>query len=113
MDYRTLIDAPSLEAGLNVAVDGVKRVVLDCRFNLMQSDAGLALYRQGHIPGAVYAHLDNDLSATITPSTGRHPLPDPEQLAKRLGEWGICPETQVVVYDDMGGAMAARAWLLL
>lgn len=113
MDYRTLIDAPSLEAGLNIAVDGVKRVVLDCRFNLMQPDAGLALYRQGHIPGALYAHLDNDLSSPILPTSGRHPLPDPDRLAQRLGEWGICPDTQVVVYDDMGGAMAARAWWLL
>ncbi|MEH6823188.1 MAG: sulfurtransferase [Motiliproteus sp.] len=112
MDYRTLIDASSLEAGLNVAVGG-KRVLLDCRFNLMQPDAGLALYRQGHIPGAVYAHLDKDLSSPITASSGRHPLPDPQHLAQRLGEWGICADTQVVVYDDMGGAMAARAWWLL
>tara|TARA_R110002167_G_scaffold109_4_gene737 strand:+ start:3172 stop:4041 length:870 start_codon:yes stop_codon:yes gene_type:complete len=113
MDYRTLIDALSLEAGLNIAADGVKRVLLDCRFNLLQPDAGLALYRQGHIPGALYAHLDNDLSGPITAQSGRHPLPDPKRLAMRLGEWGICPDTQVVVYDDMGGAMAARAWWLL
>ncbi len=113
MDYRTLIDAPSLEAGLNVCTAGIQRVVLDCRFNLMQPEAGLALYRQGHIPGALYAHLEKDLSSAITSSSGRHPLPDPQQLARRLGEWGIGVDTQVVVYDDMGGAMAARAWWLL
>ena len=113
MDYRTLINAPSLEAGLNVCAAGIKRVVLDCRFNLMQPEAGLELYRQGHIPGAIYAHLDRDLSSAITPQSGRHPLPDPQQLAQRLGEWGIDVNTQVVVYDDMGGAMAARAWWLL
>ncbi|MFT6915904.1 MAG: thiosulfate/3-mercaptopyruvate sulfurtransferase [Motiliproteus sp.] len=113
MDYRNLIDAPSLEAGLNSAASGRKRVVLDCRFNLLQPDAGVGLYRQGHIPGALYAHLDNDLSSPITASSGRHPLPDPKVLARRLGEWGIGPDTQVVVYDDMGGAIAARAWWLL
>ncbi|MEH6473956.1 MAG: sulfurtransferase [Halopseudomonas sp.] len=113
MDYRTLIDAQSLEAMLAGASADGRCVVLDCRFNLMQPEAGLEQYQQGHIPTAVYAHLDHDLSSPIIPQSGRHPLPDPQRLAKRLGEWGIAADTQVVVYDDMAGAMAARAWWLL
>lgn len=88
-------------------------VVLDCRFDLADSAAGFARYQDGHIPGACYAHLDRDLSSPITPDSGRHPLPAPQALAERLGQWGIGPTTSVVCYDDAGGAFAARAWWLL
>jgi thiosulfate/3-mercaptopyruvate sulfurtransferase len=88
-------------------------VVVDCRFNLGQPDAGEASYRAGHIPGAHYAHLDRDLASPPTPQSGRHPLPDIERLAGLFNDWGIGPDTQVVVYDDVGGAIAARLWWLL
>ncbi len=113
MDYSTLIDPQSLAAVLAVADAAAKPVLLDCRTNLMQPGAGFALYQQGHIPGAHHADMDNDLSSPITPTSGRHPLPDPDQFAQQLGSWGIGSDTQVIVYDDMGGAMAARAWWLL
>lgn len=93
-------------------------LLLDCRFNLADAAAGEAAWRAGHIPGALYAHLDRDLSGPKvgqgTPAfTGRHPLPSPEALARTLGHWGLRPETHVVAYDDAGGMFAARAWWLL
>ena len=88
-------------------------VVMDCRFVLAEPAAGERAYQQGHIPGARYAHLERDLSARVTVDSGRHPLPDKERLAAILGAWGIMPASQVVVYDDTGGAMAARLWWLL
>lgn len=89
-------------------------VVIDCRFRLNDSEAGRKMYLEGHIPHAHYAHLDDDLSGPILPgSSGRHPLPKVEVLSKKLGEWGIDDHKQVIVYDDMGGAIASRLWWML
>jgi len=90
-----------------------KPVVVDCRFNLMEPGKGLEMWREGHIPGAFYAHLDNDLASPVTSVSGRHPLPDAAQFAALLGSWGVTPERKVVVYDDAGGAIASRLWWLL
>jgi len=88
-------------------------VVIDCRFSLADPGHGRRVYAQGHIPGARYAHLDEDLSSAVTPASGRHPLPDPAAFCAKLGAWGITPATQVVVYDDSYGSMAVRLWWLL
>jgi len=88
-------------------------LVMDCRFVLAEPAAGERAYRQGHIPGARYAHLERDLSSRVTVDSGRHPLPDKERLTDTLGAWGITPASQVVVYDDAGGVMAARLWWML
>ena len=80
---------------------------------MTEPDAGYAAYLRGHLPGAQYAHLDDDLSAEPAPHEGRHPLPDPRDLAERLGHWGIANSSHVVVYDDASGAIAARLWWLL
>ena len=110
MTHNTLIDAATLYSHL----DDPHWVVVDCRFSLMDTEAGRGAYRESHLPGARYAHLDEDLSDPITPTTGRHPLPDPTRLARRLGDWGIGPGIQVVAYDDLGGMLAAaRLWWLL
>jgi len=87
-------------------------VIVDTRFDLAAPQSGRAAYAAGHIPGAHYAHLDDDLAGPIRPDTGRHPLPDPSALAARLGEWGLSDTSQLVVYDDSGGALAARLWWL-
>jgi thiosulfate/3-mercaptopyruvate sulfurtransferase len=79
----------------------------------MKPDAGEAAYLEGLVPGALYAHLDRDLSGAKTGRNGRHPLPSIQGMAARAGAWGITPETQVVTYDGQGGAQAARAWWLL
>ena len=88
-------------------------IVMDCRFVLTDPDAGRRAYVAGHVPGARYAHLDDDLCSPVTPASGRHPLPYPPVLAEKLGRWGIDKSSQVVVYDDTFGAMAARLWWLL
>jgi thiosulfate/3-mercaptopyruvate sulfurtransferase len=100
-------------ATLSRHIDDPRWVVVDCRFVLTDPDAGQRAYAAGHIPGARYAHLDNDLSSPVTPASGRHPLPYPQVLAEKLGRWGIDKTSQVVVYDDTFGAMAARLWWLL
>ena len=109
MSRETLVDVTMLKGHL---ADPAFRVV-DCRFELGNPDAGRALYIGGHLPGAVYAHLDEDLSGPRTPWSGRHPLPDPEDLAATFGRLGIDESIQVVAYDDSNGAYAARLWWLL
>lgn len=89
-------------------------VIVDCRFSLADTEAGRKAYQQAHIPGAWYAHLDEQLSGKVIPGkTGRHPLPEVTALEALFSAWGIGAPTQVVAYDDMGGAMAARLWWLL
>jgi thiosulfate/3-mercaptopyruvate sulfurtransferase len=88
-------------------------VIVDCRFDLANPDWGFLNYQEGHLPGAVYAHLDHDLSGKVTVQTGRHPLPDPEIFVKKMTAWGIQANTQVVVYDTTGGSFAVRLWWLL
>jgi thiosulfate/3-mercaptopyruvate sulfurtransferase len=87
--------------------------ILDCRHQLTNPAWGPDEYAKAHIPGAVHAHIDRDLSSKPTPQTGRHPLPDPSMLRDRFSTWGIDESVQVVVYDDQGGVWAARAWWLL
>ncbi|MEN5222617.1 sulfurtransferase [Stenotrophomonas sp. TWI602] len=88
--------------------------VVDARFSLADPQSGAALYAQGHLPGALYADLNRDLSDPGRTGHGRHPLPDSDAFAARLGAWGIGPETEVVVYDAGDGSMAAaRLWWLL
>lgn len=109
MSYSTLVSTAELAVNLS----NPDWAVFDCRFTLTDTKAGLRAYQQGHVPGAAYVHLENDLSSPVTNESGRHPLPDPAVLAAKLGEWGVHNETQVVVYDDVFGAMAVRMWWLL
>lgn len=87
--------------------------LVDCRFNLADPAQGAAAYERGHLPGAVYAHLDQDLSGPVTASSGRHPLPPPAVFAERLCTWGIAADTCVVAYDQGNGLFASRLWWLL
>lgn len=105
----TLVTTDTLAAHL----DDPRWLIVDCRFDLAQPAAGEAAYRAAHIPGAVYAHLDRDLSGPITPRTGRHPLPDPDRFAATLSGWGVSADTQVIAYDADTGMYAARLWWLL
>ncbi|MDI1279635.1 sulfurtransferase [Methylobacter sp.] len=109
MTYTTLVSAETLHQQLNHP----DWIIVDCRFSLANTEAGAKAYRHGHIPNARYAHLDKDLSSAITDFTGRHPLPNFALLAKKLGDWGVTNTSQVVVYDDAGGAFAGRLWWLL
>lgn len=89
--------------------------VFDCRFALADTLEGERLYARDHIPGALYLHLDRDLSGAKGQHGGRHPLPDAADLQQRLRQAGVnsAPATKVVVYDDSRMAFAARAWWLL
>jgi len=109
MQYKTLIDVPTLSANLGHP----DWALFDCRADLMRPTAGREAYDQGHIPGARFVDLEHDLSGPVSPQTGRHPLPDPEALAAKLGAWGVDRMVQVVVYDADNGAFASRLWWLL
>lgn len=109
MLYTTLIDAETLEAHLG---ETDFRVV-DCRFNLQDPEWGAREYEKRHIPGAVFASIDDDLSGPKSGHNGRHPLPDTVQLATTLGRLGIDEKVQVVVYDQDAGMYASRLWWLL
>jgi thiosulfate/3-mercaptopyruvate sulfurtransferase len=88
-------------------------VIVDCRFQLADTNAGRQAYCVAHIPGAVYADLNRDLSNPPHTDHGRHPLPPPAVIAQRFGAIGIGNNTQVIAYDDNGGAIAARLWWML
>ena len=109
MFISTLVATEDLAAHL----DDPKWVVLDCRFTLTDPEAGRQAYLKDHIPGAHYVHLDLDMAAPVTDTSGRHPLPDMHLLAARLSAWGVGVNKQVVVYDDSYGAMAVRLWWML
>ncbi len=87
--------------------------LVDCRFDLMRPESGIDEYAKGHIPGAQYANLDEDLAGPVSDSTGRHPLPTAKVFANTIGAWGIDNISQVVVYDHGSGAIAARLWWML
>lgn len=85
--------------------------IVDCRWYLGEPARGRQAFEAGHLPGAVYASLDDDLSVPEGP--GRHPLPTPKQFAATMSRLGIDRTTKVVAYDDRGGAVAARLWWML
>lgn len=109
MLFTTLISTDDLAAQLEAS----PHIVVDCRFNLDDVDAGTRAYASAHIPGAVYAHLSEDLSGTPTGTNGRHPLPDPDAFARTLGRLGIGNDTQVIAYDQDTGMYASRLWWML
>lgn len=89
-------------------------LLLDCRFAIEDPAYGRRSYLEGHLPGAHFLDLEQDLSAPVIKGvTGRHPLPDPSALVERLRSCGLRQDSQVVLYDDGPGAFAARAWWLL
>lgn len=104
-----LITADELAVLLS-ASDRVR--VLDVRWSL-GGPPGLPLYREGHIPGAVYVDLESELAAHGAPTEGRHPLPAVAALQDAARRWGLNTGDTVVVYDDLAGMSAARAWWLL
>ncbi|GED43732.1 sulfurtransferase [Cobetia marina] len=110
-----LIDASQLVTQLAMA--GLKSpVVLDCRARLEDGEAGERMWREGHLPGAIHVDMERDLSAPVREDGvgGRHPLPSHQATVELFRRLGITPEQQVVVYDDMGGQMAAaRLWWML
>ncbi|MBW8010851.1 MAG: sulfurtransferase [Chloroflexi bacterium] len=110
MIFKTLIPVDLLADQFN----NPDWAIIDCRFSLTDTSLGRKQYEHAHIPGAVYANLDEHLSGQVIPGkTSRHPLPPIETFAGKLSAWGIGETTQVVVYDDASGAIAARLWWML
>ena len=109
MSQTTLITPRQLAARLEER----DLAVIDCRFDLARPQWGREAYTRARIPHAQYAHLDHDLSGKVGPATGRHPLPVLDEIAARLGRWGIDHQVQVIAYDQGPGAHAARLWWLL
>ena len=110
MAYKTIISAEELQSQLSHP----DWVIVDCRFYLQEPERGYQEYLEAHLPGAIYVDLDKDLSGEILPGkTGRHPLPDSQIFADRLSKWGIGNESQVIIYDNKGGALASRLWWML
>ena len=100
-------------AELSGLIESGSVCVVDCRFNLSDKVAGRLAFEIGHIPGAVYADLEQDLSAPPNGACGRHPLPGAAQIAEVFSRLGISNDAQVVLYDDAGGMIAARGWWML
>ncbi len=111
MGWNTLVPAETLAT----ALERPDLVIVDCRYSSANPGAGEFAYEHSHLPGAVYAHLDRDLSdmGKRGGGNGRHPWPDAATFTAKLGHWGILPHHQVVAYDDGDGAMAARLWFLM
>jgi thiosulfate/3-mercaptopyruvate sulfurtransferase len=109
MPQTTLVSTEIVAARLD---DPLLRLI-DCRFKLDDTSWGEREYEAAHIPGAVYAHLDRDLSGAKTGTNGRHPLPSAADLAATFGRFGIGDEVQVVAYDQANGMFASRLWWLL
>jgi thiosulfate/3-mercaptopyruvate sulfurtransferase len=114
--YNTLVSAEQLQALL---ASDRPRMVFDCSFDLMQPAAGRAMFRESHVPGAVYADLDTALSAkgnraeSGAASGGRHPLPSRAAFAAWLGSVGFHNAMQAVVYDRQGANYCGRLWWML
>jgi thiosulfate/3-mercaptopyruvate sulfurtransferase len=107
--YTTLIETAELAA----ALADPRCAIIDCRFDLAQPDWGARAYAAGHIPQALYAHLDRDLAGAVRADTGRHPLPARADWIATMNRWGIDERVQVVAYDQGNGAYAARLWALM
>lgn len=108
--YDTLISPDQLAAALQ---SPTPLLVLDCSFELTNHGAGAKAYAEGHVPGALYLHLEEALSAPKTGLNGRHPLPTREDFAGTLAGMGLNNGMQVVAYDNAGGMYAARLWWML
>ena len=104
--YSTLISVDELKA----LIETPELRLFDCRFYLSAPEKGMDEYQKGHIVNSQYAHLDQQLAGQTSAQTGRHPLPEKQDFEKQLNKWGVNESSQIIVYDDMNGAIAARLW---
>src|SRR5579859_6713619 len=107
MTWSTLVSTDELAGRLSSCR------IFDCRHDLADVGLGERLYRESHLPGALFAHMDRDLSAPKTGANGRHPLPERGAFLAWLGQQGLGAHEQVVCYDQAGGVMASRLWWML
>jgi len=107
--YTTIISSEIL----NSIIKDKNVIVFDCRFDLMKKDEGYNKYLESHIKGAHYINLELDLSSVITEHSGRHPLQEIEKFTNLLNDYGVNPDSQIIVYDDENDSMSARLWWML
>jgi thiosulfate/3-mercaptopyruvate sulfurtransferase len=115
MPHTTLISTEALAEVLGAGAGATTSAlaIVDCRYDLTNEGWGLERYRAGHIPGASYASLSDDLAGARTGGNGRHPLPPIDAMVATFAGLGIGPETQVVAYDQDSGMFASRLWWML
>ena len=106
MKYTTIVSTQILEENL----DNPDWIIFDCRTSLTDRSLGLKNYQENHIPNSFHCHLEKDLSSEITPDSGRHPIPNFDELIEKLHAWDVGKNTQVIAYDDANGAYAVRLW---
>ena len=110
MTYTTLISTDDLSDH----IDSENWLIIDCRSDFMDAEKGPVMFEESHLPHAIYANLEDDLSGVVIDGvTGRHPLPDLSDISPLLASWGVDETIQVVVYDSMGGMIASRLWWML
>lgn len=109
--WTTLVTAAALADRMQCGA--AELVLFDVRFDLRDAQAGRRAYEAGHLPGAQFLDLEDDLSAPRTGCNGRHPLPDGAVFIERLRQLGVNATSQVVLYDASAGMFAARAWWML
>jgi len=110
MTYTTLISTTDL----NKNIENENWRIVDCRFDLVKAEKGPQMYEESHLPHAVYANLEEDLTGpVIEGTTGRHPLPELSEFTQVLSSWGVDDSIQVIAYDNLGGMIAARLWWML
>ncbi|MDA0238123.1 MAG: sulfurtransferase [Proteobacteria bacterium] len=107
--YTTLIESDKLQSIINQP----STLVFDCRHELINSEYGIKSYKEGHLPNALFASMDDVLSQKPNGKNGRHPLPEISAFTNWLSVCGVTQHTQVIAYDDAGGAYASRLWCLL
>jgi len=105
----TIISTSDLQSNL----DNPSFILLDCRTDLKDPAWGYLDFKKRHIRGSHYIDLNTELSSPISPTSGRHPLPDPQRFIETVAKYGIEPNKQVVAVDTAFGTFAARIWWLL
>ncbi len=109
MNYTCLISAHELRSIINHD----KLVVFDCRHDLFNADFGWNSFRESHIPNAIFAKVNQNLSGKPNGKNGRHPLPDINTFSNWLGDAGVANDSQIIAYDSSGGIYGARLWWML
>jgi thiosulfate/3-mercaptopyruvate sulfurtransferase len=104
--WQTVVSAEEVARRL----DDVRLRIFDCRYSLGDPAAGRLAYSRGHLPGAVYVDLHDDLAGPRSQGSGRHPLPDPAAFAARLRAWGVEEDSRLLAYDEASGMWASRFW---
>ena len=107
--YQTIVSTQTLAT----QIKDPEWVIFDCRFDIKDKQKGLEMFTQSHIVSAQYVSLDDDMASPPSETSGRHPLPNPDKLSRKLASLGMDQNSQVIVYDQSNGSIAVRLWWLI